>query len=79
MKTTFRGLVGAAALIGLYAIGSFGVQLKTDYDNFKKIVIWVAQKQVQEAQAAQRAQQQQRAAAQAPTPTPPATSATATK
>lgn len=61
-------LVVVLALLGLYQAASFGVQLRTDYQNFKKIVVWVYQKQAQEEAARQR-QQAQRAV---PTPAAPA-------
>jgi len=63
-----KKIAGAAvvivALIGLYTLYSAGRQAVVDYQNFRKIVLWVAQKQNQEAQALQR-QQQQRAQQQA--------------
>ena len=61
------GLVAVLALIGVVAIGSFGLQLREDYQNFRKIVVWVAQKQALEQQQLQRQQQQRQ---QAPVPVP---------
>jgi Sec-independent protein translocase protein TatA len=63
-----KKIAGAAvvivALIGLYTLYSAGRQAVVDYQNFRKIVLWVAQKQNQEAQALQRQQQQQQQRAQ---------------
>lgn len=67
IKKVGIALVVVFSLLGCYSAYSFGRQLVTDYQNFRKIVIWVAQKQQQEEFARQRAQQQP----QAPV-TPPA-------
>lgn len=65
-KRLLVALLVAFALVGVYQAGSFGAQLRTDYQNFKKIVTWVAIQQQREEAARQRAQRQ------APQPTPQA-------
>ncbi len=47
--------VALVALIGVWTLCSAAIQLRTDYQNFRKMVIWVAQQQLKE----QRAQQAQ--------------------
>jgi hypothetical protein len=59
VKRFLAALFVAFGLIGVYAVGSGVLQLRTDYQNFKKIVVWVAQKQLQEEQARQRQLQTQ--------------------
>lgn len=56
-KKLVAGLVIALTLIGMFTVYSVGRQLTVDYQNFRKMVIWVAQKQ-QEELARQRALQQ---------------------
>jgi hypothetical protein len=73
--------LGIAAVVALSLIGAYGVigfarQLHTDYQNFRKIVVWVAQKQQQEEQARQRAMQQQQSLRAAPQPVPQPTATT---
>lgn len=64
------------SLLGLYSTYDAGQQLVIDYQNFKKIVLWVAQKQALEEQQRQR-QQQQAAAKPAPVAPAPAPASTA--
>jgi hypothetical protein len=60
--------VGLFAVLGLLTVYSAGKQAVTDYQNFRKIVIWVYQKQAAEEQQRQRQLQQQQRAQQAPAP-----------
>jgi hypothetical protein len=69
MKLIGYGLLTVICLLGLYTLGSAALQAREDYSNFRKIVLWVAQKQAQEAEYAKR-QAQQRPVQQAPTPAP---------
>lgn len=71
MKKIGYGLIVVMCLLGLYTLGAGIIQLREDYNNFRKIVVWVAQKQALEAQQAQRAQQQRQQVAQAPAVTEP--------
>jgi hypothetical protein len=67
MKVIGYGLAVVVFLLGLYTLGVGVIQAREDYSNFRKIVLWVAQKQAQEAEYAKR-QAQQRAAQPAPAP-----------
>lgn len=67
MKKIGYALIVAMCLLGLYTLGSAVIQLREDYSNFRKIVVWVAQKQALDAQQAQRAQQQRQQTAQSGT------------
>jgi hypothetical protein len=69
MKLIGYGLLTVICLLGLYTAGSAALQAREDYSNFRKIVLWVAQKQAQEAEYAKR-QAQQRSVPQAPAPAP---------
>ncbi len=67
MRKIGYGLGVVVFLVGLYTLGSAAVQAREDYSNFRKMVLWVAQKQAQEAEYAKR-QAAQRATALAPNP-----------
>lgn len=69
-KKVAGAAVVLAALIGVYTLFGAAAQLRTDYQNFRRMVIWVAQKQAQEEQARQRQEQQRAAPATNVTPTP---------
>jgi hypothetical protein len=53
VKKAFYGFVILVSLIGLYSIGSFAWQLRTDYQDWIKVRQWVAQKQALELRQAQ--------------------------
>lgn len=59
MKSTLVRLAAAVlvvfALVGMYVTYGVVQQVRVDVDNFRKIVLWVAQKQAQEELARQRA------------------------
>lgn len=57
--------VALVALIGVWTLYGAAVQLRTDYQNFRKMVIWVAQQQLKEQRALQ-AQQAQAPVVQQP-------------
>jgi nitrate reductase gamma subunit len=67
MKIIGYGLLTIVVLLGLYTTYSGAMQAREDYSNFRKIVLWVAQKQAQEAEYAKRQAAKQ---AQAPMPAP---------
>ena len=69
MKLIGYGLLVVICLLGLYTAGSAALQAREDYSNFRKIVLWVAQKQQQEAEYAKR-QAAQKPVAQAPAQVP---------
>lgn len=54
MKLIGKGLFVAVFLFGLYALSGVVSQAREDYQNFRKIVTWVALKQQQEDIARQR-------------------------
>jgi len=61
-KKLAQALVVALCLVGLYSLYGAVRQAREDYTNFRKIVVWVYQKQAQEEAARQRqAQQRQQA------------------
>ena len=62
MKLIGYGLLTVVCLLGLYTLGSAALQAREDYSNFRKIVLWVAQKQQQEAEYAKRQAAQKQAA-----------------
>jgi hypothetical protein len=71
VKKFVVSIVVVFSLLGAYSAFAAGQQLVVDYQNFKKIVLWVAQKQALEEQQRQR-QQQQAAKPIAPAPAPAA-------
>jgi hypothetical protein len=62
MKVIGYGLGVVVFLLGLYTIGAGAIQAREDYGNFRKIVLWVAQKQAQEAEYVKRQAAKQQAA-----------------
>jgi hypothetical protein len=64
-KRVVQGVVVALCLVGLYGVYGAFVQAREDYSNFRKIVIWVYQKQAQEAEYLKR-----QAAQKPPVPQP---------